>query len=57
MKVHNIHLHRLSDGGIAFTVQMEDNGKIEPFVHEIELAELAWLARQSNQMIYEDVSK
>ncbi len=57
MKVQNIHPHRMPTGGMAFTFQIVHNEETVPLVYELELAEAAWLARQLNQMIYEEVSK
>ena len=58
MRVENIHPHRLSDGSMAFTIQMMNGkGDIVPYVYEMDLAEAAWLARLLTQLVYEGVSK
>lgn len=56
-EIQNIHPHRMPDGTMAFTFQMVHNGKIEPFVHELDLTEATYLVLQLTRMIYEEVSK
>lgn len=57
MKIHTIHPHQLSDGKMAFTVQIDDGGEIKPFVYELDLAEAAWIANLLTKMVYDKVSK
>jgi Tol biopolymer transport system component len=57
-RVRNIHPHLMPDGEtIAFTVQMETDGKMEPHVYEMDIAETAWIVRLLAGLVYEDVSR